>query len=111
MKQQHTPASSRTHTRTNTQLGATIELNISNSNGGQQPPNPTTEDTIINTDTNTPKVDVQNNGSAQCQPLDDDVISREVAPVQKTMPRALRNLATYNKPGLQEQPLRPEGRR
>ena len=29
----------------------------------------------------------------------------------KTMPRSLRNLGTYNKPGLNEQPVNPEGRR
>ena len=105
-----TPQQLRASTTSNHQQGTTIELNVSNNLNGQQQQTQTPAVAINSGSTPTPEVDVQSNRSTQHQPPD-DAQSREAVHLPKTTPRALRNLATYNKPGLEEQPLRPEGRR
>ena len=42
---------------------------------------------------------------------DEEEVNRDTAVAPKRTPRSLRNLATYNKPGLREGPMNPKGRR
>ena len=106
------------------QQRTSVELNTSNTSPRQQlldqlPVNqspPIVEEEAADNTTKTPRRSprlLDQLPASQLPPIaeEEEDVDRDTAEAPKRIPRSLRNLATYNKPGLREGLVNPEGRR
>ena len=84
---------------TNCQIADTVTDNV------VEVSSPTSSNVIVNSSPN------PNTSNVSVVPNASPTVTRSDVPMQSKVPRSLRNLETYNKPGLKEQPEQPEGRR